>query len=196
MAKQCNAVVAINGDFYDFRPTMGVTVVNRQLFRFLPDRLDSCHVTADGDFLFSYAGTLPDEEYTKQFIKDNDVVFTLSFGPVMIDEGELKEISNSYPIGEFDRTYSRSGIGQMDKLHYFMMTINYDYGYTVAGTLSELAHNMYDKGCPKAYGLDGGQTSILLMNGEWVNHVDYGNERTMSDIIYFATAIPEEEAAQ
>ena len=52
---------------------------------------------------------------------------------------------------------------------------------------------MYIKGCQKAYELDGGQTSILIMNGEAINHVDWGNERTMSDIIYFATAIPEDE---
>lgn len=194
MAKECNSVVAINGDFYDFRQ-IGVTVFQRQLFRFVPDKLDSCHITSSGDLLFSYAGELYDEEYTKQFIKDNDVMFTLSFGPILIDNGEIREVS-SYPIGEITTTYSRSAIGQLDKLHYMLMTVNYDVGYTVAATLNQVGQFLYDKGCSKAYGLDGGQTSVLMMNGECVNHVDYGYERTMSDIIYFATAIPEEEAAQ
>ena len=194
MAKECNSVVAINGDFYDFRQ-IGVTVFQRQLFRFVPDKLDSCHVTSSGDLLFSYAGELYDEEYTKQFIKDNDVMFTLSFGPILADNGELRQVT-SYPIGEINTTYSRSAIGQFDKLHYVLMTVNYDVGYTVAATLNQVGQFLFDKGCPKIYGLDGGQTSVLMMNGELVNHVDYGHERTMSDIIYFATAIPEEEAAQ
>ncbi len=194
MAKECNSIVAINGDFYDFR-NIGITVFQRQLFRFAPDKLDSCHITSSGDLLFSYAGELYDEEYTKQFIKDNDVLFTLSFGPILADNGELREVS-SYPIGEINTTYSRAAIGQFDKLHYVLMTVNYDVGYTVAATLNQVGKFLFDKGCPKVYGLDGGQTSVLMMNGDLVNHVDYGYERTMSDIIYFATAVPEEEAAQ
>lgn len=192
MAKECNAVVAINGDFYDYRQ-IGITVYQRELYRFVPDRLDSCHITASGDMLFSYAGELTDADETRQFIADNDVVFTLSFGPVLVDNGELLPIDSSYPIGEGTTTYSRSAIGQLDELHYLLMTVNYADGYTVAATLSQMGQFMYLKGCQKAYELDGGQTSILIMNGEAVNHVDWGYERTMSDIIYFATAIPEDE---
>ena len=48
----------------------------------------------------------------------------------------------------------------------------------------------------KAYNLDGGQTSEIIMNGEPINHIDFGFERTVSDIIYFATAIPNEEASK
>ncbi len=194
MAKECNAVVAINGDFYDFRP-IGITVFQRELFRFNPGKLDSCHITANGDFLFTYADELTDEESTRQFIKDNDIIFSLSFGPILIDNGELRPVTG-YPIGEVNTTYSRSAIGLLDNLHYMMMTVNYDVGYTTAATLNEIGGFMAGKGCQKAYALDGGQTSVLMMNGELVNHVDYGNERTMSDIIYFATAIPEEEAAK
>ena len=194
MARECNAVIAINGDFYDFR-SIGVTAYQGQLYRFAPDKLDSCHFTTSGDMLFSYAGELSDAESTQRFIDENQVYFTASFGPVLVDNGELREISG-YPIGELDRTYSRSGIGQLGPLHYFLMTINYADGYTTAGTVFQLGQFLYDKGCQKAYNLDGGQTSILIMNGEAVNHVDYGDERTMSDIIYFATALPEEEAGQ
>ncbi len=194
MAKECNAVVAINGDFYDFR-TIGVTVYQRQLYRFVPDKLDSCHFTSSGDMLFSYSGELTDEASTQQFVNDNDVIFTLSFGPVLVDNGELKTIS-SYPIGEIERTYSRSAIGQLDSLHYFLITVNYGDGFTVAATVNQMGQFIYSKGVQKAYELDGGQTSLIIMNGETVNHVDFGYERTMSDIIYFATAIPEQEAAQ
>lgn len=194
MAKECNAVVAINGDFYDFRQ-IGVTVYQRKLFRFAPDKLDSCHFTSSGDMLFSYAGELTDEASTQQFVDDNDVLFTVSFGPILVDNGELRTVG-SYPIGEIDRTYSRSAIGQLGELHYLLMSVNYGEGYTVTATMNQMGQFMYGKGCQKAYALDGGQTSIIVMNGQAANHVDWGNERTMSDLIYFATAIPEEEAAQ
>ena len=55
---------------------------------------------------------------------------------------------------------------------------------------------IYAKGVEKAYALDGGQTSSMVFNGELVNRVDWGNERTMSDIIYFASAVPEGGAAK
>ena len=192
MAKAANAVVAINGDFYAFR-TIGITAYQRQIFRCNSPTLDTCFFTASGDMLLSYAGEHTDWDETQQFVNDNDVVWAITFGPILVDNGELRTVG-SYPIGEINTTYSRSSIGMLDTLHYFCMTVNYDDGYAVASTLSQLAQFMYDKGCQKAYALDGGQTSVMLMNGELVNHVDFGYERTVSDIIYFATALPEEEA--
>ena len=189
MAKAANAIVAINGDFYAFRP-IGITAYQRQIYRCNSPTLDTCFFTASGDMLFSYAGEHTDWDETQKFVDDNDVLWAVTFGPILVDNGELRTI-DSYPIGEIDRTYSRASIGMLDNLHYFLMTVNYDDGYQVAVTLNQFAQFMYEKGCQKAYALDGGQTSILLMNGEWVNHVDFGNERTMSDIIYFATALPE-----
>lgn len=192
MAKAANAVVAINGDFYAFRP-IGITAYQRQIYRCNSPTLDTCFFTASGDMLFSYAGEHTDWDETQQFVDDNDVVWAITFGPVLVDNGELRQVE-SYPIGEVNTTYSRAAIGMLDELHYFLMTVNYDDGYSVAATLGQMAQFMYGKNCQKAYALDGGQTSILLMNGEWVNHVDFGYERTMSDIIYFGTALPAEEA--
>ena len=52
---------------------------------------------------------------------------------------------------------------------------------------------MYAKGCIKAYNLDGGQTSEITILGKPVNYIDFGAERPVSDIIYFASALPESE---
>ena len=193
MAKAANAVVAINGDFYAFR-NLGITAYQREVLRCNPAQVDSCFFTASGDMLFSHKGELSTWEEAQQFVTDNDVLFAVAFGPILVENGELQTIT-SYPIGEINTTYSRSSIGMLDTLHYFLMTINYDTGYTTAATIQESGQYMFDKGCQKAYALDGGQTSILAMNGELVNHVDFGYERAVSDIIYFATALPEEEVA-
>jgi exopolysaccharide biosynthesis protein len=52
---------------------------------------------------------------------------------------------------------------------------------------------MMQIGAKQAYALDGGQTAALVMNDRLVNRPDYGTQRKISDIIYFATAIPEKE---
>ena len=192
MAKAANAVVAINGDFYEFRD-LGITVYQRKLYRNNPATVDSCFFTADGDMLFSRAGELMGEGETQRFIEDNDVVFGIAFGPVLVDGGELQEIK-SYPIGEINTQYSRSCISKKDELHYLLMNINWD-GNRPRATVHELGRYVWSKGVEKAYTLDGGQTSEIVMMGGPINHVDFGSERIVSDIIYFATAIPEEVGA-
>lgn len=191
MAKSVNSVVAIDGDFYANR-VFGITGYQRQIYRTSTSKLDTCFFTADGDMLFSYGGELSGEGAAQQFMDDNDAVFAISFGPVLVDNGELREISG-YEIGEVNDTYSRAAIGMLGDKHYLLMTINYDNGYSVAARVQQSAQIIFDKGVYKAYALDGGQTSEMLMGDKILNHVDFGNERLMSDIIYFATAIPEEE---
>lgn len=192
LAAAANAVVAANADFYAYRQ-IGLTVYQRQLFRNQPEKLDTCFITAGGDMLFSRAGELTSDAQVQQYIADNDVVFTLSFGPVLVENGVAQQC-DGYPIGEMNMEYSRSGIGMTDELHYLLMTVNHT-DMRPRANVNEFARFMATKGCVKAYNLDGGQTSEIVFQGEAVNHVDFGAERTVSDIIYFASAIPESEVA-
>ena len=189
MANAANAVVAINGDFYEYR-NLGITVYQRTLYRNNPATVDTCFFTASGDMLFSRAGELMGQGEAQRFIEDNDVVFAIAFGPVLVDNGVLQEIK-SYPIGEINTMYSRSCISMKGELHYLLMNINWD-GDRPRATIPELGRYVYSKGVDKSYTLDGGQTSEIVMMGGPINHVDFGSERSVSDIIYFATAIPEE----
>lgn len=190
MANASNAVVAMNGDFYAFRD-LGITAYQRKLYRNNPAQVDSCFFTASGDMLFSRAGELMGEGEAEAFIEANDVVFAVAFGPVLVDNGELQYCSG-YPIGEVNTEYSRSCISMTDELHYLLMTINHTPDARPRATINELARIIYSKNVWKAYTLDGGQTAEIIMMGAPINHVDFGVERAVSDIIYFATAIPEE----
>jgi hypothetical protein len=194
LADMANSVIAINGDFYTFR-NLGITAYQRQLYRNNPATVDSCFITASGDLLFSRAGELMGDGEAEKFIQDNDVVFTIAFGPVLVENGEL-QYCESYPIGEIDTQYSRSCIAQKGELHYFLMTINHTQEGNPRATINQLANYVYAKGVEQAYTLDGGQTSEIVMMGGPVNYVDYGNERPVSDIIYFATAIPSQEVSK
>ena len=193
MAQNANAVVAINGDFYGHR-SCGITVYQRQLYRFNPRSLESCFFTASGDMIFTHVGELNTEDEVKKFVQDNDITFSVSFGPILVENGE-KKTTNTYLVGEVDIHYSRAAIGQVDKLHYLLMSINEEGVYKNRVTINQAADLIYAKGVPNAYALDGGQTATIVMNGETFNRPDWGNERIMTDIIYFATAIPGEEAS-
>ncbi len=190
LANMSNAVVAANADFYAFRP-IGVTVYQRKLYRFNPNVLDICFFNSSGDMIFTRSGELTTEEDTQRFVDDNDIVFSLAFGPILVDNGELQYCAG-YPFGEVNEEYSRSCIAMTDNLHYLLMTINHTTDARPRATINELARIIYSKNVWKAYNLDGGQTAEIVMHGEPVNHIDWGAERVVSDIVYFATAIPEE----
>ena len=59
---------------------------------------------------------------------------------------------------------------------------------------------MIARGCRKAYALDGGQTATTAFGGVLINPVQFGQEKEISDLIYFASAlgaqsIPQESSA-
>ena len=189
MARDVNAVIALNGDFYAFR-SIGVTVYRRQLYRNSGKSLDTCFITSAGDLVFAHRGELQSDEDTRRFMAEHDVVFSLSFGPILIENGQLlpAESYGDYPIGELNRIYSRSGIGQLGERHYLIATLGEQGPYNTRAQLYTFAGYLAAKGCERAYTLDGGQTAVMIFDGKPFNRVDWDSERTMSDIVYFATA--------
>ena len=196
MARDVNAVIALNGDFYAFRK-IGVTVYARQLYRNDGKNLDTCFVSSGGDLIFAHRGELQSDEDTRRFMAEHDVVFSLSFGPILVENGELQSLESygNYPIGEINNIYSRSGIGQLGERHYLIATLGEQGPYNTRAQLYTFAGYLADKGCVSAYALDGGQTATLIFNGKTFNRVDWDSERTMSDIVYFATAKDSGEGA-
>lgn len=188
LAREANAVLATNGDFYAHRQ-FGATVYQRQLYRSELAYLDNCFFTASGDMLLVPQGELTTREQVEQYVADNDVLFSAAFGPILVKDGELQDIY-TYRIGDTGLSYSRSVIGMCGELHYLLMTINYDFRVEETATINQAGNIIYSKGVDQAYALDGGQTAELWMNGKILNHVDYNAERQVSDIIYFASALP------
>lgn len=191
LAGTVQAVCAMNGDFYKFRG-MGTVVYNRSLYRMDDGRLDTCYVDARGDFHFFRAGAQATAEEVRRYVEDEDILFSLAFGPVLIDSG-VDVCPERYPVGEVDKSYSRSCVCQLGNCHYLFVTVNFEGPYAGVGTIRSLTDALLARGVPNAYCLDGGQTSTLIFGGSVFNHVDWGTERAVSDIIYCATAIPEAE---
>lgn len=187
MAEETNAVMAINADFYAFRAE-GTTCYDGTVYR-TNAALDTLFVDENGDFQFLYRQNGMTKEEIQQYVDDNNLQFSVTFGPVMIENGELVDFG-AYPIGEVYLRYSRAGIGQMGSLHYLYSNVCHGAEHTC--TLPVFANYMYEKGVINAYNLDGGQTGEIVINGEIINHIDFGEERTVSDMMFFATALPEE----
>ena len=154
--------------------------------------MDICYVDANGDLHFSYRGELKSEESVQKFVEDNDILFSLAFGPVLIDNGERCEPSR-YTLGELEDPYPRAALCQRDKLHYLLIAATGEGNHYRFQNIHDFAKNIATFGCQKAYTIDGGQTINIVMNNQLINNVNYSFIKPVSDIIYFATAIPSKE---
>ncbi len=188
MAESVNAVVAASGDYYGYR-SIGIVVYEGQVYRDRGHYLDTCYIDDNGDLLFTYAGEITDKETAQQYVDEHNVRFSLSFGPVMLLDGEYC-VPADYNSGEIDKPYARAALCQMGPLHYVVVTANNEDPYFNVPTVGEMALRLQEMGVPTAYALDGGQTASIVMGGELINSVSYGAQREISDIIYFATAVP------
>lgn len=204
LSNQANAVVGFNADFYAFR-NLGITCYNRTVYRFgespyggrkAYNCVDTLFIDSNGDFHYFERGMEATKEEVQKFVDDNDILFSMAFGPILIKDGEYyNTTSYAYPIGEYYDQYSRAGIGLVSEHHYLYMNVqnNGSHDEIPRATLQDFAEIMYSKNLEQAYNLDGGQTGEVYFNGHVFNYVDWGNERAVSDIFYFATAIPEDE---
>ena len=189
MSASVNAVMASSGDFYAHR-NYGAVVWGGQVYRSHNGQLDLCFVDDEGDLRFLYAGEVPGEQGLRQYVKDNNIRFSLAFGPVIVDN--YSRVTPAwYPVGENSMEYSRAALCQMGPLHYLLAAANMEANYPFVPTLFEFARQIQQTGCRMAYTLDGGQTATIVMNDTLVNQVSYGSQRRISDILYFATAVPD-----
>lgn len=188
MSETVNAVVAASGDYYGYR-SIGIVVNNGQIYRDRGHLLDTCYIDDNGDMLFTYAGEITDMETLQQYVDANHIRFSLSFGPVMIENG-INCVPNSYNSGEVNKDYARAALCQLDRLHYVLVAANMENPYLSVPTVRKFAENLLEIGIPRAYALDGGQTAAIAMDHQLMNTVSYGSQRKISDIIYFATALP------
>ncbi len=205
MAESVNAVVASSGDFYRFR-NYGTIVYDGVVQRINSKLIDTCFIDDKGDLLFVPRDTITELEEAQKFVDENNIRFSLAFGPILIDNYERCE-PYYYTLGEIDQLYPRAALCQMDSLHYILVTANDEFTYDqtivdsedpdpVRGVKNTHSIHLFTRflmetGCEKAYALDGGQTAVIAMQGKTINRVLFDYQRKISDIIYFATAIPD-----
>ena len=183
MASSVNAVTASSADYYSYRP-FGNTVYAGTVKRSGDPLLDTCYIDENSDLHFVPRRTMYEQADVEKYVQENNIRFSLAFGPVLIEDG-VPITTNAYSIGETYDFYSRAALCQQDSLHYMLVAANQG-----GVDMVSFARHLKGLGVENAYALDGGQTASIVTGDELMNDVDYGGERDISDIIYFATALP------
>ena len=191
MSQSVNAVVGCSGDYYSYR-RRGLTIVDGKAEKFVKGLEDTCYINSQGDLILEREQGFADIEAVQAYADEQDIRFSLSFGPILVKDGE-NVCPRAYPLGEVTERYSRTALCQMDKLHYLYIAAGMEGEAFGLMSMRTFSKHVAATGCRQAYALDGGQTTTIVLNNEVINHVNYGSERRISDIIYFATAVPDGE---
>ncbi|MBE6484645.1 MAG: phosphodiester glycosidase family protein [Actinomycetaceae bacterium] len=184
IASENNAIFAINGDYYGFRDT-GILIRNGVIYRDDAARTGLA-IYRDGTM------KIYDETTTSaQELVDAGVWNTLSFGPALVENGEVisgidsLEIDTNFGNHSIQGEQPRTLIGQKeDGTFVFVVVDGRNKGYSRGATMIEAAEIMQSLGCVTAYNLDGGGSSTMYFNGEVINQPSNGGERGTSDILY------------
>lgn len=182
IAKDNQAILAINGDFYGFRSS-GYVIRNGNLYRQSGEEgQEDLVIDENGDF------SIVDEyDVSAQELLDSGVQQVLSFGPTLVENGEIV-VDTSAEVGQSMSSNPRTAIGQVAENHYVMVVSDGRTDESVGLSLYQLAEVLQQAGAKTAYNLDGGGSSTLYFNGNVINTPVGGqgsSECSVSDIVYF-----------
>lgn len=187
IASDVNAVVAVNGCFYNRRPR-GFLLYKRKILRNKPFGIDVLLIDSEGNFHI-----VEDKNVKSSGVLDEfDIINGVGFGPALVRDGKALKITklNWEPITNEPRT----AICQYeDDLHYLICLAEGRNRRSVGVTMKTFAEEIAKKGVKTAYNLDGGQSGTLVLGNKLKNRVGWGPEKPQGDILYFATALEENE---
>ncbi|MHC1722700.1 MAG: phosphodiester glycosidase family protein [Aminipila sp.] len=182
MAKQNNAILAINGDYYGFR-NYGYVLRNGTLYRSVYGDSDdeSFVIYNDGN-----CDVITESRQDASSLLESGAVQIFSFGPGLIEDGNLV-VSQNEEVDQAKTSNPRTAIGMIAPLHYIMVVSDGRTEESQGLTLYQLGELMKSYGCTEAYNLDGGGSSTMYFNGKVINNPTDGRkigEREVSDIVY------------
>lgn len=185
IAQDNNALFAINGDYYGFRST-GIVIRNGVIYR------DSGARQGLAFYRDGHVEVYDETATTAQALVDAGVWNTLSFGPALLENGEIQsgiesvEVDTNVGNHSIQGDQPRTAIGVIDDNHLvFVVVDGRSSGYSKGVDMTELATIMQGLGCQTAYNIDGGGSSTMYFNGALVNNpLGKGEERGTSDILY------------
>jgi exopolysaccharide biosynthesis protein len=182
IASSVNAILAINGDFYGSQNS-GYVLRNGTLYRDTSsgDQEDLV-INSDGSF-----SIINESETTAEELESSGALQVLSFGPALIEDGEITVDTND-EVGKAMASNPRTAIAEVSPLHYLFIVADGRTSESAGLSLYQLAEFIQSLGVETAYNLDGGGSSTMVFNGTVINNpTTNGNtiqERSVSDIVY------------
>ncbi|KAF0223397.1 MAG: putative Exopolysaccharide biosynthesis protein [Erysipelotrichaceae bacterium] len=185
IAENHNAILAINGDYYGYR-SVGMVIRNGVLYRDVPRTgADTRALLIDdkGNFEIFEEGS-----ETGKALVDRGILQAWSFGPVLVENGEIATADISSQNWVSSSKNPRVGIAQIGPLHYMFIVADGRSTLSTGVNLTQLAQVFKDRGAKIAYNLDGGGSATIWFNGKVINKPTYDGqgvyERGVSDIVY------------
>ena len=181
MAKENNAILAINGDYYGARQA-GYVIRNGNLYRNTSGDRDALVITKTGEFEF-----VSENETTAEALLQSGAYQVLSFGPVLLEDSEIS-VGENDEVGMAMASNPRTAIGYLGNNHYVFVVSDGRTSESAGLSLYEMATFMKELGVTDAYNLDGGGSSTMVFKGEIINNPTTNGrsnqERSVSDIVY------------
>ncbi|HRX09655.1 MAG TPA: phosphodiester glycosidase family protein [Candidatus Limiplasma sp.] len=187
-----NAIVLMNGDFYTKTSSgNGYIVRQTEVYRWkastktdllLIDENSDLHIIMHGDT------KSVQEDAVEAFLAEHELINAFYFGPALVVDGVQVDIPKEY-LGDPHEDNPRAAIGQLAPLTYVMVTVDGRTSESAGVTVEELASFMHSLGCTQAYAMDGGNSSILVFNHQMLSNKGSYETRSLSDVIFFASAI-------
>ena len=188
-AEMLNDVLTCSADYYMCREFGIVVYDGKAEYFYNGQSADTCFVDRDGNLILMPSGSFYDIESVQKFVDENNIEFSLAFGPILVNNG-VQSNPDFYGLGEPMEKYPRTAIGQDGELHYFFVCANHEGNYTSSLTIPQFAEQLAKFGVDKFYTLDGGQTGAIALNDRQINTPWHDAQRRVTDVVYFATAVP------
>ncbi|MBR0380789.1 MAG: phosphodiester glycosidase family protein [Mogibacterium sp.] len=185
IAEDNDAILAVNGDYYGTREK-GYVIRNGQLYRDTAvSGQEDLVIYEDGSF-----GIISEDEVTADELLADGAVNTLSFGPVLVENGKVA-VGTDEEVAKAMGSNPRTAIGIKADGTYLFVVADGRTDESEGLSLYELADFMKELGTVTAYNLDGGGSSTMVFNGVVINNPTggraghgEGTERSVSDIVY------------
>ncbi len=194
MARKNNAVLAINGDFFNYHDS-GVEYRNGRKMRFNASNLRELLIIDEaGDF--HYLQPTSQKAWDAYTEAGGTALHTYWFGPNLIKEDgtPMTVFTDKENNGPWMKS-QRMVIGQVGPLEYLILCCEGPESADYEGqgfTLAQMAQVCVEYGLTNAYNLDGGSSTTVTLNGVKINSPSNPKRREVGDCIYFATLVPNE----
>ena len=192
IAAQHHLVFAVNTDYFIYRVErdheesydypLGVVIRNGEILGDRPKKAGTTVYPPLDVMAFYPDGTVSLHENATVSAKDllaKGAVNTLSFGPILVENGEV-----SPRASQFGSTLNpRTAFGVVEPGHYVVVLTEGKANGGEGQSCSWMAEKMAELGCQEAMNLDGGDTAMMLFMGKKINVNKTKNGRPQNELL-------------
>ena len=191
IALQHHLVFAINTDYFIYRVErdheesyaypLGVIIRDGEILGDRPKKAGTTIYPPLDVMAFYPDGTVSLHEnatITAKELLANGAINTLSFGPILVENGEISPRSQ-----QFGSTLNpRTAFGVVEPGHYVVVLVEGKANGGEGQSCAWMAEKMADLGCQEAMNLDGGDTAVMLFMGKKINVNKTKNGRPQNEL--------------